>query len=134
MSQANKEYDEQRETTAYVWRNCQDLFTEDERLAEEAFVVEGKLRGWRGPLETAPLSMIEKRTQYQNNSYVQEALRRGYQAFHEMVRDRILTEYMDSFLFVRCPDCNRILRSASAKQCIWCGRDWHHSDGVETSE
>jgi hypothetical protein len=25
----------------------------------------------------------------------------------------------------RCPACNRVLRTPEAKQCFWCGHDWH---------
>ena len=25
----------------------------------------------------------------------------------------------------RCPACNRVVRTPEAKQCFWCGHDWH---------
>jgi len=54
-----------------------------------------------------------------------EAISKGSNKFKESVRDRILREYPEAVS--RCPSCSKVLRTPRAKQCMWCGFDWHNS-------
>jgi hypothetical protein len=40
---------------------------------------------------------------------------------------RLLQDPATQTLINRCPRCHRIVRTPSAKQCLWCKHDWHGS-------
>jgi ribosome-associated toxin RatA of RatAB toxin-antitoxin module len=53
----------------------------------------------------------------------------GYNSVREEIRKRVRLAINNNEVSVnRCPDCQRIVRTPAAKQCLWCGHDWHHSD------
>jgi hypothetical protein len=39
--------------------------------------------------------------------------------------EKLLTENRDKIHINRCPNCNKITRTNIAKQCRYCGCDWH---------
>jgi len=53
------------------------------------------------------------------------ALADGETAFCNRVWDRIWLEHKSEFDVPRCPQCNCILKTSLAQQCLWCGYDWH---------
>ncbi len=57
---------------------------------------------------------------------VRETLAVGLEAFRERVRERVVSALRGGSLPVnRCPACHRIVRTPRARQCLWCGHDWH---------
>jgi hypothetical protein len=49
-------------------------------------------------------------------------------AFQNRVNDRIQTEIAAGRITPnRCPACNRIVKTPKARQCLWCGHDWHEN-------
>ena len=57
---------------------------------------------------------------------VHEALSDGISAFNQRVKERIWLAFRNSLLQPnRCPSCRRIVRTPQARQCFWCGHDWH---------
>jgi hypothetical protein len=62
----------------------------------------------------------------QANDEVRQALAQGLRAFEQAILDRLLRQYREGTLALnRCPKCRRIVRTPVAKQCLWCGNDWH---------
>lgn len=60
------------------------------------------------------------------NAKLDALMEGGEQAFHRRVLDRLLAaEKSGKRSINRCPRCSRIVRTALAKQCLWCGHDWH---------
>ena len=49
----------------------------------------------------------------------------GYDAFKRMVTERILREEPDKVFINHCPNCGKLARTPKAKQCRFCGHDWH---------
>lgn len=49
----------------------------------------------------------------------------GYEAFVERTAERIQNNCRNEVLFNRCPRCGRLARTPTAKQCRFCGHDWH---------
>lgn len=49
----------------------------------------------------------------------------GYEAFVERTAARILRDCADKLKLNRCPNCNALARTPTAKQCRFCGHDWH---------
>jgi hypothetical protein len=45
--------------------------------------------------------------------------------FSRLVIERVLREHGDQVKLNRCPRCRRIPRTPQARQCLWCGHDWH---------
>jgi hypothetical protein len=59
---------------------------------------------------------------------VREALAQGVAAFEQAIFDRLWRQYLEGSLPLnRCPRCLRIVRTPLAKQCLWCGHDWHNA-------
>lgn len=59
-----------------------------------------------------------------DNAAINAALCGGFLCFQLGVVRRILAAYPD-LPINRCPQCNRVVRTPAAKQCLWCGHDWH---------
>ena len=53
------------------------------------------------------------------------ALADGETAFCNRVYDRIWRAHKSEFDVPRCPECDSILKTHRAQQCLWCGHDWH---------
>jgi DNA-binding winged helix-turn-helix (wHTH) protein len=49
----------------------------------------------------------------------------GYEAFAERTATRILEKYGKRLKLNRCPRCACVARTAKARQCRFCGCDWH---------
>jgi hypothetical protein len=49
----------------------------------------------------------------------------GYQRFQLTTAARILRDSADKVFFNCCPACWELARTPSAKQCRYCGHDWH---------
>ena len=49
----------------------------------------------------------------------------GYQQFQLTTAARILRDSADKVFFNCCPLCGELARTPSAKQCRYCGHDWH---------
>src|SRR5262249_43202078 len=51
----------------------------------------------------------------------------GLQAFETRTAQRILAEHSDQVAFNNCPQCGAIARPPKARQCRFCGFDWHRT-------
>ena len=49
----------------------------------------------------------------------------GYESFKSIVAERIFKERLNELVINNCPNCNRLARTPNAKQCRFCGFDWH---------
>ncbi len=49
----------------------------------------------------------------------------GYEIFAERTAERILTERKDGVFLNFCPRCHELARTPKARQCRFCGLDWH---------
>lgn len=114
------EYDEDDVLTWYVWAHFGHLVTEFERRVIGADIANQKeAKGW---LSLAQL--LRERWGYDDPA-VEEALAEGVEEFRHRVCVRILLERGGEVLINRCPGCDRIVRTPKARQCEWCGGDWH---------
>ncbi|WP_462267366.1 hypothetical protein [Mucilaginibacter sp.] len=53
------------------------------------------------------------------------SLTNGYVQFILNCVGRILHDNPDQVFFNLCPVCQKLARTPEAKQCRWCGHDWH---------
>jgi hypothetical protein len=49
----------------------------------------------------------------------------GTSAAREQIAQKIYDEHGGEALLNKCPRCHRLARTAKAKQCRYCGYDWH---------
>jgi hypothetical protein len=54
-----------------------------------------------------------------------ELSRNGMQAFTARAAARILEDHGDDVFLNFCPRCRELARTPTAKQCRFCGFDWH---------
>ena len=49
----------------------------------------------------------------------------GFEEFKARTAQRILEEHGDQVFLNRCPQCDALARTPTARQCRFCGHDWH---------
>jgi hypothetical protein len=115
-------YDELGMVAHTVLRYHTHLLTEFERKAIVAFDAR-----WRIALARDPEVM-----QHQlrvagvfDTPGLGAVMSRGYEAFCRDIAARVLFEHAGELVLNRCPQCERIVRTPRARQCLWCFHDWH---------
>lgn len=56
---------------------------------------------------------------------VLDLLKEGYDKFELNVANRILNQNADKVFLNNCPKCNKLARTPHARQCRYCGYNWH---------
>jgi hypothetical protein len=135
---SKQDYDEIKERRAYIqgWCHAFRFRTPAERAVAFAYHASGmreESKLMREERRREVLSEIEDALPL-DDPYVANELRDGIVAFHERVLDRIWADHQSEFDITRCAECGRILKSPLAKQCLWCGHDWHKSLPVATND
>jgi hypothetical protein len=118
-----KKYDEDEAFDAYVSTHLRTFMTDYERRACDLAVLRQKA-------EYSEHDRLKNRFSDQLSKEPYEVIElsmTGYTALIERIRRRLLDSISTGELTVnRCPSCKRILRTPFAKQCLWCGHDWHN--------
>lgn len=118
------DYDEDRELTRYVWGHFDHFMTEFERRVGRA-IMAGQKATMRGSPESAAGLARAFRA---DGPDVDAALADGPDAYRRQMRDRLTSEHPTEVVVNRCPACRRVMRTPRARQCFWCGHDWHGPD------
>lgn len=58
-----------------------------------------------------------------NDEEILKLLDNGIDEFRKTVAERI--DKMNTIKYNTCPECNKLTRTPKAKQCRFCGHDWH---------
>jgi hypothetical protein len=119
------EYDEDRELTRYIWNHYGRLMTEFEWRVGRASLGRAKAAASRSPEMAEALNRLWGAV---GEPEVEAALADGPETFRRRVRDRLLAERGAEVFVNRCPRCGRVVRTPRARQCFWCGFDWHGSE------
>ena len=114
-------YDDEQQLTAYVWHNYRNLLKPLEALTDKTLHAESKAEHASDKMAT----FLRKRWSEMENPDVLAALAEGSDAFRRRVRERIVKECGKQIVINRCPQCSRLLATPKARQCLWCGHDWH---------
>ena len=56
---------------------------------------------------------------------VLDLLKEGYESFEIKIATKLLAEYPEKVFLNNCPNCGRLARTPTARQCRFCGYDWH---------
>ena len=122
MSRDVSTYDDAFEVGNYLRHNFPELLTENERRAFRTFWGEGKA-------SVVSSESIRRKLHADTSSRgipeVDELLNLGWDRFWRTVAERVLCERGVDFLLLRCPRCQRVVATPRARQCLWCGHDWH---------
>lgn len=118
------EYDDERELTRYVWDFHGGLMSAFEQRVGWAHLAAGKAAaGYQAVAE-----FILRRRGIAGDPEAEAALAEGVEAFRRRVCRRVLADHGAAVLVNRCPSCGRVVRTPQARQCFWCGFDWHSAD------
>ena len=115
------DYDDEAEVTRYVWDYHPRLMTESEQRVGRAHFAE--LKAAAGARHVA--EWILRRHGITGDPAADAALAGGVEGFRRRVCRRELSEHSDQIVINRCPACHGVARTPQAKQCFWCGHDWH---------
>lgn len=115
------EYDEGRELTRYVWEHFQHRMTDFERRVGRAIIARQKA----AKAGRSVARLLAVRWGLTDDPEVNAALADGPEEFRRRVRSRVLAEAEGEVFVNRCPQCARVVRTPQARQCFWCGFDWH---------
>ena len=112
----------------YVFTYYGHLMTEPERLASLHLV--GTLKATHGRSDEKAQQEVVNSSSHLGRWLTDDpkalALARdGYDAFVFRTGQRILDENRDAILLNYCPQCNGLARTPKARQCRFCGHDWH---------
>jgi hypothetical protein len=124
------EYDDDRELTRYVWDHYQRLMSDFEWRVGRAIFHRAKF-GTAGHPEAA--TAAHRRWCEVGVPEVEAALLDGPEVFRRRVRDRLLSERGSELFVNRCPRCSRVVRTPQARQCFWCGCDWHSQSAEQAA-
>jgi hypothetical protein len=118
------EYNDEAELTRYVWNYYGRLMTEFEQRVGWAHLAEAKAAAGY----SAIAEFILRRRGIVSDPEAEAALADGVEAFRRRVCRRLLAEHGAEVFVNRCPTCGRVVRTPQARQCFWCGFDWHGSE------
>jgi hypothetical protein len=119
-------YDEAQELFRYRATAKQDLMTPLELRAESLGMLRVRAMQTENPgIRAKLLSELKAKENGKALKMIGSDLE-GFTAFQQRVADRIkYHEAIGRITINRCPACNRIVRTPMARQCLWCGHDWH---------
>lgn len=121
----SKTYIEENELDKYILTNYGSYLNKFERLGYKVASSYEKPDGKTNPDKMAK-ALREK---YGNLSTprIDAALTKGTKLFKREVRKRIQFQYKEDISIKRCGKCDKIVATPKAKQCLWCGNDWHEA-------
>lgn len=110
-----------KELADYIFNYCYDFFNEKERKANEHQLGQIKF----GNRENVPEPIEKLRHRMKYDSEVLSLLKEGYSKFITTTAERIYRDHKQNLKLNLCPKCREIARTPTARQCRFCGHDWH---------
>jgi len=110
-----------QETTDYIIRYFSNLMTDKEKLA---------LKHQTSTLKSAEnpkfRNIMLQKGWISSNPEITKLLDNGYETFEQNIVRRIMAETPEKVFLNNCPKCDKLARTPYAKQCRYCGYNWHH--------
>jgi hypothetical protein len=110
------------EQVRYIMVYFRQFFTETERRAVRHTFSTEKLEHNNNPNFK---SVYERNGWLTSDQGALDLLKNGYDSFALNTANRIVAENGDIVIFNNCPECGKLARTPTAKQCRHCGHDWH---------
>jgi hypothetical protein len=105
----------------YISIYCTDFYNESEKSAFRHHVAQVKFLPYKDKIEK--MAVAYKRDS-SNDPAVIELLKEGVQEFHRRAAERVYNEHLEELELNRCPKCNGIARTPTAKHCRYCKHEW----------
>lgn len=121
-----EQYDDHAELVGYVWHNYRHLFSEDVLRAEHVLLTEAKAKNVSS--ESLRARLLSSGS-WGRGPEIDELLAEGMGPFRSRAADELLAQRRAEVVINRCSRCARIVATPLARQCLWCGHDWHHAGG-----
>jgi hypothetical protein len=116
-------------TKSYIIHYYYDLLTPREKTAYVTMVAEQKVavhkEAFANDAELLAKYPSEWEQYISTDPEVRALLANGRKAFINAVCERVLCEEGDKIYFNRCPRCQAVTRTPTAKQCPKCFFSWH---------
>lgn len=114
------------ETVDYILNYFSGLMNEKEALAWRHYSSEYKLSHSENQDKIDTRRKIYlKKGWLTEDKQILSLLENGIEQFRLKTAERILKENRDKINFNNCPKCDELARTPNAKQCRFCGYDWH---------
>ena len=110
------------ELSRYIFNYFPQLMTVREKAAHRAMHAEMKAQN----VEGTRMSHLLREKWGTSDPEVLALLADGPETFMHSVSDRILREHPNQVYFNRCPKCEALAKTPTAKQCPKCFYSWHH--------
>lgn len=112
------------EKSKYLVEHFSNLLTDEEKMAIKHFHSVYKIEN--STSDKSKLTKFYKKTGWlTSDQKILNLLNDGYEGLEQKIAERILKENPDKIYFNNCPKCNKLARTPKAKQCRFCGNDWH---------
>lgn len=111
------------ELADYIFNYCSQFFSENESKAYQHHVGFVKFANYP---ENLPLLQKVKKRFVTDDPSVLSLLEGGFPEFMKNTAERIYKDHKQELELNLCPRCEKIARTPKAKQCRFCGHDWHH--------
>jgi hypothetical protein len=112
------------ETAKYIINYFSDFSTDTEKIAIRHSRSLYKLEDLTSD-NTKRALFYKKTGRLTSDQNALDLLEKGYDKFEISVANRILTQHTDKVFLNNCPRCGNLARTPYARQCRYCGHDWH---------
>ncbi|WP_294203398.1 hypothetical protein [uncultured Chryseobacterium sp.] len=109
-----------QEIVKYIIRYFSHLMTEDEIAA-----LKYQMYMYKSSDNEKQRKIMTEKDWIRQTPETDNLLRNGYEEFEINVAKRIVAQTPEKIFFNNCPDCGKLARTPSAKQCRYCGFSWH---------
>lgn len=113
------------ELADYIFNYCSEFCNDTERKAKDHHFGQVKFKNYRDR-ENLPGQLKKAITRFHTDDpKAIELLKNGYPDFIMKTAERIYNDHKSELKLNLCPQCHKIARTPQAKQCRFCGHDWH---------
>lgn len=115
-----------KETIDYIFNHYAGLFNLEEKAALKHLFSLVKL-----DVDDTDETMDSRVKAYRERGWLSSRkeilnmIKDGEEAFRQRVANRVLHEQSDQIYFNYCKSCGRLARTPLARQCRYCGLNWH---------
>ncbi len=117
------DYDDGLALRAYVAKHCREFMTPLERRVTEYTV---PLTSEVDDQKFSRLyQFLESRDGHVEDDETVAAFGTPWELRETQAVSRVIEECYNDLPINRCLECKRLVRTPLARQCLWCGHDWH---------
>lgn len=116
-----QEYNDEDEQTDYIWRHYSHLRTPLEGRGAASMFFRSQARNASSPR----MKSLYFKKAAADDPELKELLKSGNPEFMRSVVKRMLEEHGEEIVVNRCPQCGCVVKTPTARQCLWCNHTWH---------